>query len=96
MFRFSIRDCLLAVPLVAVSFAWICEKGRVDTMEYEATGLRQQILKREQYFLQREAALEAKLMPPRPRRMCSIGMDALDYLKNVPDCCDPSSPTFEQ
>ena len=33
MFHFSIRDCLLAVPLMALCFAWVCEKGRVETMQ---------------------------------------------------------------
>ena len=86
MFRFSIRDCLLAVPLAAVCFAWVCEKGRVEDMQDEEAGLREQMLKREQYFLQREAALNAKLMPPRPLGRCQLGTFTL------PDCWDPSSP----
>lgn len=88
MFRFSIRDGLLAVPLVAVCFAWICEKGRVDATQAKAAELQLQLLKQEQHFLRREAALKAKLMPPRPKRLCGVGMNTLD----LPDCWDPSSP----
>jgi|GEM_PF-4936997 len=87
MFRFSIRDCLLTAPLVAVCFAWACEKGRVDDLQYKAAGLREQMVKQEQHFLRREAALKAKLMPSRPRQgRCQLGTFTL------PDCWDPSSP----
>jgi hypothetical protein len=85
MFRFSIRDCLLAVPLVAVCFAWVCEKGRVEAMQDKAAELRQQLLKQEQHFLRREAALKAKLFPARYHR-CNL--ETFD----LPDCRDPSSP----
>lgn len=88
MLRFSIRDCLLTVPLVAVCFAWVCEIGRVEVMQDKAAELRQQMLKREQHFQRREAALKAKLLPPRPKRLCGVGMNTLD----LPDCWDPSSP----
>ena len=88
MFRFSIRNCLLVVPLVAVGFAWICEKGRVEAMHDTAAELRQQLLKQEQHFLRREAALRAKLMPPRPRPIDRCQLGTFD----LPDCWDPSSP----
>ncbi|MBC7853651.1 MAG: hypothetical protein IAF94_09465 [Pirellulaceae bacterium] len=85
MFRFSIRDCLLAVPLAAVCFAWVCEKGRLETMQDEAEGLSLEMLKQEQQFRLREAALKAKLMPPYPRARCQLGTF------EGPDCWDPRS-----
>ena len=93
MFRFSIRDGLLAVPLLAVCFAWLCEKGRVEAKQAEAAKLRLQLREQEQEFSLREAALRAQLNTPRLSNFSELRCGLGFILEpDSPECSDPSLP----
>ena len=83
MFRFSIRELILILPLLAVCFAWVCEHGRLKATQENVDKLQAELRDQHAQFEVRETALRAKFAPPRTRR-CGVG------IMIVPDCWDPS------
>ena len=90
MFRFSIRDALLATPLVAVGFAWVCERGRFEATQEQVEKLQAELQEQDAQFQLRETALKLKLAPTRKVRTCGLG------IMDCGDCCDPSLPFSSQ
>lgn len=85
MFRFSIRDAMLLGPVLAVGFAWVCERGRLDATERQVIQLKMELQAMEDTLKAREAALEAKFSPLLDFPV-KCGMV---YIQRG-DCCDPS------
>ena len=84
MFRFSIRDMVLASPLIAVCFAWVCERGRLEVTQEQVVRLQAELQEQGAQFQLREDALRLKLAPPHRPRRCGLGF------VECGDCSDPS------
>jgi hypothetical protein len=89
MFRFSIRDALLAVPLLAIGFAWVCDRGRLEATQEQVAKLRAELQEQDFNSLVREAKLKLELSPNDsfPVWRCGIGTFSVDSKAVEPGGC---------